>query len=186
MHHKISADTLLDGGIIEISFDNGFKWFNIFRLDSICATCSNYGYNFDTIASAKTVGFTGHMNAWEGFPFSFNLTNYSIPFPDTILLKFTFKSDAFNNSTGGWMIDAIWLGSFTVGIDKFKILNGALDISPMPLEVNSIIKSNLNIKGSKINLYDLTGKIIFTDKIETVPYRSQTSEFTQRYILSDT
>ena len=61
--HKFDTDTLMDGGIIEISYDNGESWKNV--LDDNYHISTNFiGIYTDTINGGE-YGFSGKSDGWQ-------------------------------------------------------------------------------------------------------------------------
>jgi hypothetical protein len=102
----MDVDSLHDGGIIEISHDNGISWKNLLE-DTISQSGELSGKMYtlaDSINSAQKPGFN-HSFDWETttlFVVSF-MSEYS----DTTTFRFTFFSDSIDNQKDGWMIGSI-------------------------------------------------------------------------------
>ena len=101
-NQKLDLDNDSDGAIIEFSVDSGQTWQNVFN--------NPYVYNFYgfDVANADTLvtgeyAFSGRDTSWKNiwlcYDFSF-LQQF-----DSILFRFTLKSDSIDNSREGWMID---------------------------------------------------------------------------------
>lgn len=118
-YHKYDTDTLTDGGIIEISYDNGNNWENIFD-DKYHIATNYFGLYSDTIRGGE-YGFSGKSSGWqyvELYWWWVALTGTksasSVNF-DSPVIRFRFKSDSVNTNKEGWMIDDIVLRGYDVG-----------------------------------------------------------------------
>lgn len=103
---KLDMDSAADGGIVELSVDTGKTWQNVFNNSNVY---NFYGYNLvnaDTFADGTPV-FTGKDTAWRDIWLCFSRTYLSSNNLDSLIFKFTFKSDSSDNQGEGWMIDNI-------------------------------------------------------------------------------
>ncbi len=99
---KLDMDTAMDGGIVEYSLDSGQTWVNILTDTNVYNL-----YGFDTANVKKlpdsTLAFTGTDTLWRDIWLCYGhsyLQNY-----DSIVVRYTFRSDSSDNSKDGWMID---------------------------------------------------------------------------------
>lgn len=157
--HKFDTDSLKDGGYIEVSYNGGINWMNIANAPEIINYC---GLKDTILAGIKA--FTGSSNwsncnaAWTGW------CGTPPPLPDSIIVRFTFKSDNVQTNKDGWMIDNITFG--TSGCPNGVINNPALvneiEIYPNPISSFATIQlGNLNISGYySFKLYNATGEKI--------------------------
>ena len=99
---KLDMDQGRDGGILEFTLDYGATWINIGDYPSIYEFSGFPGTNFDTIYTGE-YAFTGTDTTWQEVHLGFTSIEAS-PY-DTILLRFTFKSDSIDNAREGWLID---------------------------------------------------------------------------------
>ncbi len=100
---KLDMDADHDGGIIEFTTDHGLTWQNVFNNPLVY---NFYGFlpaNKDTLDNGE-FAFSGQDTTWKNIWLCFDVSWIS-QFPDTISLRFTFKSDSIDNAREGWIID---------------------------------------------------------------------------------
>jgi hypothetical protein len=94
--HKFDTDTLEDGGVIEVSYDNGDSWINYLD-DDHYVTNHFVGMYEDTIRGGD-YGFSGKSDGWqyvELYWYWIGLTKTTSDYDNTII-RFRFVSDANN------------------------------------------------------------------------------------------
>jgi hypothetical protein len=157
---KLDMDIDYDGGIIEFSSDTGNTWQNVFN--------NPYVYNFygfdtanqDTLISGD-YAFSGTDSTWKDIWLCFDLSWLS--FSDSLMFRYTLKSDAINNNKEGWIIDNL-ISHITIihtvnEIKQEKYMTavpnpttGRIDISTKKLDEFHIIQ--------KIELINIEGKLV--------------------------
>lgn len=157
---KIDFDKKADGGIIEYSTDTGQTWKNVFNNPHVY---NFYGFNAankDTLNSgeyALSGTDTNWRDIWLCFDNSFLYTY------DSVIFRYTLKSDTINNNREGWMIDNM---SFAVtfvhtvkkmAADEYMRVyptrsTGIVNVEIQKLQQYHIIKS--------MQLMDMQGRII--------------------------
>lgn len=155
---KLDMDSAADGGIVEISVDSGQTWVNIFNDTTVY---NFYGFNtanVDTLADG-TVAFTGTDSLWKDIWLCYGYTTISQT--DSMILRFTFRSDSTDNQKDGWMIDNMFVTRtfvHTVGkIDPNK------SFLVYPTITNGIIKVAMGDNLAKIEnilILDAQGRIV--------------------------
>ena len=169
-YHKFDTDTLTDGGIIEISYNNGNIWENIFEDKHHIAT-NFIGLYSDTIQGGE-YGFSGSSSGWqyvELYWWWVALTGTksasSVNF-DSPVIRFRFKSDSVNTNKEGWMIDDIVLRGYDVGGAIPDVSFSYPDIFPNP--ATDFIHFKLTheyFPGLSFSLYNAQGQIAFSKPI---------------------
>lgn len=165
--HKFQTDTLIDGGYIEVSYDNGTTWSNVLyedtanlSQDQIFNTENLYGEN-DTLMNGIH-GFSGNSGDWIYtriqwiwyFPLK---TNY----PDTLKIRFNFISDNIQTNKDGWMIDHIQIQGVSIpgSTSEFGNNHNQIKIFPNPLEETTTVEfHNPMNEPRRLSIYSLTGK----------------------------
>ncbi len=162
---KYDFNPNVDGGIIETSWDYGATWHNIIFDSCILANLANGSENMynltDTISAFNNQpGFTGLQATGTYVNINFMASQNFIN--DTLLLRFTFKSDSINSSHEGWLLDNFSFGGTVVdGVSVIKH-ERQLKISPNPvrgqltlrLEDEAIkVVELLSLTGMKIKEY---------------------------------
>jgi hypothetical protein len=135
-YHKYDTDTLIDGGMIEISYDSGNNWENI-KNDQYHIATNFIGLYTDTIKGGEN-GFSGKSDGWqyvELYWWWVALTNtksaLSLNF-DSPVIRFRFKSDDLNKYKEGWMIDDLVLRGYDVGGEISEFPFSGFYIFPNP------------------------------------------------------
>ncbi|MGE0079065.1 MAG: T9SS type A sorting domain-containing protein [Bacteroidales bacterium] len=166
-YHKFDTDTLIDGGIIEISYDNGNTWTNIINDNN--APYHNYiGIYSDTI-HGNEYGFSGNSNGWKYVELHwawYVLTKKVNAESDPRIIRFRFKSDNINTNKDGWMIDDIVFRGYDVsGSVNDKLVNPTV-IYPNPTSgIIHFTNDIVNSKCSSIEFYNINGKLLFIKNI---------------------
>lgn len=159
-NQKLDMDHNLDGGIIEVSVDSGQSWINIIHSPY---TYNFYGFdynNIDTLPNNEYC-FSGTDTNWRNIWACFDLS-WIWPH-DSVMMKFTLKSDSLDNNKEGWLID-----NFMVGVTYVHTVN---EIEQEELiKVNPTITNNrVHIKGKHIDephyiksleLIDIQGRVL--------------------------
>ncbi len=100
---KLDMDPGREGGIVEYSLDSGQTWFNVFNNPFVY---NFYGYNqanADTINATNEFAFSGRDTTWRDIWLCFF---YNVQMQqDTLMLRYTLKTDSINDVREGWMID---------------------------------------------------------------------------------
>lgn len=159
--HKFDTDSLKDGGYIEVSYNGGNTWINAGDAPEI----TNYCGLKDTILGGIKA-FTGFSSnnywtcnaAWTGW------CPWTPSTPDSIIIRFTFKSDNFQANKEGWMIDNIAFGTSgcPVGVINNPAFVNEIEIYPHPINTFASIRlNNFNVSEDySFKLYNtLGGKI---------------------------
>lgn len=149
-NHKFDFDEGMDGGIIELSFDNGDNWINI--PDAI-----EYNYEIDSLYKTQIssynnkVGFSGSSNGWKNARFYFRYGQSGT------LFKFTLSSDELNNDREGWLIDDIqfWI----IGTPVNEIGKKNVKVFPNPFNESIKIEFESNSRYN-LSITDLKGNIV--------------------------
>lgn len=159
---KLDMDAGLDGGIVEISMNSGNTWINVHNNPNIYQFYGFLPGNKDTI-NGNEYCFSGTDNVWRDIwlclPPSFTSQN------DTIMYKFTFKSDGINTNKEGWMIDNL-IGHTTI-LHPVKEISQIDNIVVYPNTTNGIV--NVEMKKTSntdviqnIQLFDNEGRLVET------------------------
>jgi hypothetical protein len=160
-HHSIDSDSLLDGGIIEVSRDYGASWTNVIEDQTNMLFLSNELYtSADTLHTGEK-GFSG------SFTDRFTEIEWVWMFPikemptDTMYYRFRFISDTINNTKEGWMISDITFSFADLGSGVEEI--ALFDFSFAPNPSNGQIQINSSFDIQKAILRDLNGKMIASE-----------------------
>ncbi len=163
-HHSMHSDSLLDGGIIEVSRDYGLSWTNVIEDQTNMLFLSNELYT-----SADTL-FTGEKGFSGTFSDRYTEIEWVWMFPikdiptDTMYYRFRFISDGIDNTKEGWMISDITfsfadLGS---GIEEMSLFDFSISPNPSNGWINISSSSEVN----KAILRDLNGNVVQTELLD--------------------
>lgn len=158
-YHKYDFESNKDGGIIETSWDNGLTWQNILYDSIIQNNLFSSPQNLYTISDTINAfnnqpGYTGLQNSFKNVWLSFWATSEIID--DTLLLRFTIKSDSISSNHEGWMLDKFAFGGFLVGIDELSESNDKIDIYPNPAKEHITIKCKNEVI-RQVSIYSILG-----------------------------
>jgi hypothetical protein len=164
-HHSMDSDSLLDGGIIEVSRDYGLSWTNVIEDQTNMLFLSNELYtNTDTLFTGEK-GFSGtFVDRFTEIEWVWMFPIKDIP-TDTMYYRFRFISDTMNNTKEGWMISDITfsyadLGS---GIEEVSLF----DFSFAPNPSNGQIQLNSSFDIQKAIVSDVNGHVFTLELDET-------------------
>lgn len=161
--HKYDFQQNKDGGIVEISHDNGKTWSDILEYIKKNAVFE-YQFGFytssDTISSNnKKPGFTGLQSEMYNVSLCFDPSNNYQEWKDTILVRFTISSDNLNANNEGWMIDEIYFdGYLKDGIEDINGYSGFRMLYDSKHSVIQLLPEQMEILSVKV--YNLYGKEI--------------------------
>jgi hypothetical protein len=155
--YKLDTDTLLDGGMIEVSRDSGLTWLNVVSDPTFDNTWGGYGMytSADTVAALGQPGFSGRKTDNATF-----FLQGLVPFqPYSCWLRFTFASDSINTSKDGWLIDNIIFYGFLESIPEYDLVND-ISIYPNPAgnELTFATKQTLT-KPVTVSFFDAKGEL---------------------------
>ncbi|MEZ4883824.1 MAG: T9SS type A sorting domain-containing protein [Chitinophagales bacterium] len=98
---KMDCEKGVDGGIIEVSYDNQTTWYNIFE-DPLHQPFMLSSIPVVSLFSGQK-GISEQDNTWKRMGFCWSESS-NIP-ADTIFLRFTFVSNSVDTQQEGWIID---------------------------------------------------------------------------------
>ncbi len=173
--HKYQTDIGNDGGYIEVSYNQGASWHNVIHDDTVTSPivfASQNLYTKTDILNNGTPAFSGTSNGWVNtsiqwvwaFPLRF--------LPDTLILRFHFKSDSIQTNLDGWMIDNLLISYADLGSDINELETGSHIAYPNPTTgLLRIKKTGLRYETSFITVYNNQGQQVLA------PSRFENQEF---------
>ncbi|MDR3679976.1 MAG: T9SS type A sorting domain-containing protein [Flavipsychrobacter sp.] len=144
-----------DGAIVEFSIDKGTTWSNAFNSPHVY---NFYGFdraNKDTLATGEPC-FSGTDSAWKDIWFCFD-NSYLSSLGDSVIIRFTLKSDSTSNKGEGWMIDNM-ISSVTY-VHIVKNVKQTEYLRVYPTSTTGIV----NIEAEKIEDYHIIESMQLTD-----------------------
>ena len=157
---KLDLDENKDGAYIEYSVDTGATWINTFDNPYVY---NYYGYdlaNKDTLINGDVV-FSGVDTNWRDIWLCFDYSWLTLN--DSIIFRFSLKSDTIDNQKEGWMIDNMLVHPTWFHTINEKEQNDYIIVFPNPS------KGLVNIQAKKMDefhiiesmtIVDVNGKII--------------------------
>jgi len=175
-YHKYDTDTLTDGGIIEISYDNGVTWSNV--KDDITNESKEFVGLYEATLEGGEYGFSGRSDDWQYVELYWLwrvLTKSSESQDDGPMIRFRFISDNVDTQKEGWMIDDIVFRGYSVTGDIEGHLMNKVTVFPNP--VGDVVNFRINgLIGEEviIQLYNAVGQSI--KSVNTSNYKLDISD----------
>ena len=155
-YYYVQADSLNDYGTMEFSPDNVATW-----VDMINDTA--YNYNFEWF-SPKPV-LTGNSGGWKYFEvLMVDIGSvFNIEYGDTVIFRYSFKSDSVAENSDGLMYDNLCFYPFIEGISEIHFKPLETSIYPNPSSSNFTIKfKNPRDDSFQLNVYNAKSKLMFS------------------------
>ncbi len=156
---KLDFESGADGAMIELSYDGGETWSNVFT-DPVYRpfVVGLYDIEVDTLSNGE-VGMTGTSD-WEFIAVCWGQFEGTQPdFVDQLRVRFTMISDENDTQQDGWMIDNINMQIDILGVVTDDLVRKEIKVYPNPVEDNLMLEFEEMISpDSKIEIYDLSGK----------------------------
>jgi hypothetical protein len=161
--HKYDFQKNRDGGIIEVSYDEGLNWKNI--INDIAVVDSNQKGRLtglytttDTVYSFKNQpAFTGTQSDMSEITIPFKLSNLNQGI-GIVIIRFRIATDSIDSNNEGWIISAVnvdgWLQDAIKEIDSNPDIDIFIDSSN---KLNASIK-NMEIK--QLDIISIDGKLV--------------------------
>lgn len=159
--YKINTDASLDGGTIEVSH-SGSPFINIID-DPLAYVSSNIYTSNDTVASLGKPGISGSNDEWQIINVDFQHSQEPGMY-DTITMRFTFASDSIQTNKDGWMFGAIHIVGMYEGINETQN-HEMISVYPNPVTDELKITNRGRNKNPEITIIDITGHILYQDKL---------------------
>ncbi|MFM2286140.1 MAG: hypothetical protein RLZZ543_1637 [Bacteroidota bacterium] len=175
--HWYETDSLKDGGNIEVSFDDGASWKDVYDDSSFLYTISdtllseNLYTSQDTLFDGKR-GFTGSSGGWIQtriqWVFYLPLRLSEINSEWDVLFRFHFRSDSIPETRDGWMIDQIEASFVDVGGGIENMQNSSLQLYPNPAKNNLTISAPFQWQSTiEATIYSLDGRKVMEETIRS-------------------
>ena len=154
-YYYVNSDSLTDTGTIEFSPDNGKTWIDLIN-PGMYSSYINW--------SGQKPVLTGNSNGWNHFYVWLERLGplFKIQHGDTVLYKFSFKSDAIQTNKDGLMYDDLGFVDYVEGISKIQNDN-LISIYPNPSSEELIISETEKQDCPSIQIINSIGQIIYSD-----------------------
>jgi len=174
--HKFDTDTLIDGGFITVSFDQGESWQNI--IDPIQSDYWVYygsypgvsyedEFNKNIYTSSDSImlghkGYSGNSGGWINTSMawlSYPVKSSQKADLNQQIIRFNFISDSIDNNREGWMIDDIAVYAIDLGSSTTPLtIQPTVKIFPNPMKEIVTIEANKDI--SRLRIYNQVGQLV--------------------------
>jgi len=161
---KTDMEDGVDGGIIEVSYDDGNTWLNVFN-DPVYRPFVVGTYKWDTLYNGQA-GITGKSDwnwtaiCWGSYYGTPPEINYDL------LIKFTFVSDSVDTKQEGWMMDDFVLQGGVIGSTPNLSNVQNINAFPSPTQKSVFIDvSDIRLTDAKVDVYNSTGIQIFSKPV---------------------
>jgi hypothetical protein len=160
-YHIYDTDSLIDGGFIEISYDDRQTWKNV------VFDFNHVHYNFTGLYS-ETDTITGSIPAYSGRSLDWKYTelhwiwialvkkNGSEQYGKPVL-KFRFRSDANNTNKNGWLIKNIVFRGYDAGSAVQYTGTPGMTVFPNPVNDRLYMNIPMVFEVPTIRIYSLEG-----------------------------
>jgi hypothetical protein len=167
--HSFNTDSLADGGVIDVSTDNGSSWVNIVNAPDFSLT-NFYPSSTKISSNNNQPGFTGNSE-WKESTISGRAFH-------NVRFRFTFTSDEINTNKDGWIIDNFNFNCIGTGINN-GTTKSSYKIFPNPTNSIIFIDQENSIKIKSVALKNILGQTFFSDDQTTIDL----TEFASGYYL---
>jgi len=156
--HSMDSDSLKDGGRIEISYDYGQTWVDIYddAITNVALNTENFYSQSDTLFDGSA-GFSGHFsNKHSVIQWVWIIPLKSFP-TDTMYYRFNFLSDSIDNNKEGWLIENLHFSYADMqgGISNINDSFSYFEMSPNPSK--EVVQIQSNLKEFALTIYSLKG-----------------------------
>lgn len=175
-YYKCESDTLNDGVFIEISFDGGNTYTDIFDTSAVKNAIN--GPDYFSIFSPLASLFNNHniisgtsqdydSNGWTTCQTEFIWENNNGFEVDYSILRFHFISDSIQSYKRGFMIDNLWImlkdECHIIGIKDTKT-DDTMNIIPNPITMNSILEFSNDFNSiTHLEIYNAYGQLLYKE-----------------------
>ena len=164
--YQVNSDSLNDHGKIEMSKDRCKTWIEIHFNDLWP------GYLIPT--------FTGNTSGWTYFSINLGGMEYvqDLDWNDTIYYKFSFISDAKEDTLDGLMFDELHFGDFAEGIDNYGFQSFRSNVIPNPALDNVRLEfENEENDAIRLLVYNSEGKVIMNETFTSIAVNIKTLDW---------
>jgi hypothetical protein len=169
-YHKYQTDSLYDGGLIEISYDDGESWRNVlFDHAFMSPVFAGLYTESDTIIGGLPA-FTGVTYKWKYTELHwvwFGLVKKATGVINGLpILRFRFISDSINTGKDNWLIDQMVFRGYSVTGSLENRIPEAAKVFPNPMSNFLSIEAVNNIENIIFKLYRFDGKLLLITPVD--------------------
>lgn len=160
--YNSNTDTLNDFGTVDVHFQGDTAWYNLFTL-------------------------SGNSNGWIWL--STNVGNqiqlHSLNLGDTMIYRFTFRSDSIFDNKDGLMFDDIFFANWWEGIQRAAGLVASQAI-PNPVSIGQIVRVQTGVKSGHVVVTNMLGQKVYESDFENqIVTLNSTFPGLYRYTITD-
>lgn len=173
--HKYDMDPAGDKGVIEASYDGGLSWVEVKDTSGFDPWWGTYfwweaDYHESTgeytehpvITTGTSDGWIKSTFGWQWF-ITVSSADSIIINPDSLMIRFTFISDAIMEDKEGWMIDDILTSSAgweTCSSVSENSIQKAVSVSPNPFSSVTSLQFNIPLQDAELTICNTSGQIV--------------------------
>jgi hypothetical protein len=170
--NKYDTDTLNDFGTIEASYDGGNSWVVVSDSTGVGDMYGNFWWEGDFHANGNyftdhSLNISGKSDGWIKSKFNWQWwiavdRDTIISNPDSLMIRFTFNSDAIAENKEGWMIDEIVTSSGNdiggCGKRSEMLPEDEIKIYPNPFSTYAVLQMKDEFKNASVDIYNSFGR----------------------------
>lgn len=173
--HKYDMDPAGDKGIIDASYDGGLTWEVVkdtsdfdpwwgswFWWDADYHQSSGEYTEHPLVTTGTSDGWIRSIFGWQWF-ITVSSADSIVINPDSLMIRFTFISDASIDNKEGWMIDDILTSSagweICAGVSE-SALPKAVSVNPNPFSDRTCLHCDIQLKDAQLTLCNTSGQIV--------------------------
>lgn len=163
---KTDLEEGVDGGVIEVSYDDGLTWLNVFDDPNFRPDMVG-NFEWDSLYNGQA-GITG-TNDWQWMAICWGSNTGTLPYGFSELhIRFTMISDSIDTQQEGWMIDDFYVFGGVVG-NLSNISNSKpISVHPNPTQENLTIDlSEIESNNAILEIYSNSGQRMLVEKLQT-------------------
>jgi hypothetical protein len=167
--HKYDIDPNGDYGFIEYSIDGGVNWCELNPQQPNCSFPYCWWEPDSSLTSHQLSPHPAQITGLsDGWIFSRCHMDYFVGkheggIPDSILIRFVFRSDAITTPYEGWMVDNIIMGActFIAGVPELPGPGLRIEVVPNPVTGSSEILLPKEVaEGTPVVVLDASGRVV--------------------------
>lgn len=155
----------VDGGLIEVSYDDGQTWKNVFDDPDFRPEMVG-SYQTGTLFNGET-GITGTADeSWMAICWGTYFG--TLPSISVVKIRFTFVSDSTDTQQDGWLLDNLFVMGGVIGSTSSSATYKAIPLSPNPakdeLQINL---KDINMIDAQILIFNVSGQKVYEETLDS-------------------
>ena len=170
-YHKYQTDSLSDGGLIEISYDDGESWRNVLFDYAFMSGDFTGLYSASDTITGGLPAFNGIANGWKYTELHWIwyglLKEATSEISGLPVLRFRFISDSIDTGKDGWLIDQMVFRGYDVSGYVKSGIPEVVKVFPNPTSNFFLIETPNYVKNAIFRLYGIDGSLLLITAIDT-------------------